>query len=457
MQMLPTFPAVPSVVAGQVLSAATLNSYHEGLRYLLGISKGSESLQTATTNWRSLGSTEGTIWGDAYGPLVGWTLYYNLWFKGSWSWKIQVYGNDSTWHDVTSGSGSGDGHPEGTVSLSGLSAYLTLGVVYAFRVRASGSGGGAVWALRVRPALTGWVTPPTFASGVTSSANALNTLRGDLVALDNWLPGYSSGVTGTAGAGYGDVNLWHTFWRGSFRWKPHMGVYCSMEAKGYVPWGSQFTWGVELNLPERSGEYWTSVNLYTVDITAAMMGDQSQYQRYEVTLDYTKFPAMTTGTYYTLTYWVRFTTVGTSINVRRPIAHRVAQVAPEAGWPTLTEWAEGDYVTHDRLNAISAGLNNLNAGGANALWPEVSMSASEPTAFVHTKPWLVVRATPGTTITVYYPGEIGSYTESFTVQAEPEGVFTSIYLDRYAELTYSTRYLVQGATWAAEADEAYAP
>ncbi len=461
MQMLPSFPAISEVTTGQVLSSTTLNSYHEGLRYLLGISKERRGVQRATTVWTTLGTN--TVMYSGYAPLIGWTVTYDLWFKGgSWSWQIQVQDGSGAWQTRASGSGSGDSHVSGNADI-GPNPNLVQNRVYPWRVLGSGtSAAGAVWSLTIVPSsVSGWVSPPTFVDGAVSSATDLNKLRADLNALNASRGMYGVPSVSAGQAGWGDKG-WLTIYRGSFRWVPGLSMYCSLETKGWIANdGETIEWQIHLNPPIRDGEYWSSTSLYTKYLTKSDLA--GEYKRWETVIPAATFGALTPGTIYSIVY-ILFIEIpgghnqdGDSITAQRPIMHRIMPYTPQAGWPTLTQWSEGDYVTAARLNAISTGLTNLYVGGANALRPEVPVigSGTNPVMHVHQRPWLVVRANPGSDLKVWYPGEVGSYTESFTVKAQAEGIYTSIYLDQFRPLTYGSRYLLEGGTWSSEADEAY--
>ena len=461
MQMLPSFPVIPEVINGQVLSATTLNTYHEGLRYLLGISKERRGVQKGTTLWQTIG-TNTTIY-SGYAPLIGWQVSYDMWFKGgSWSWQIQVYADSGGWRTATSGSGVS--HAIGRVSFTALAPYLTEGRIYKWRILASGTSAAAsVWHLSIVPSSApGWTAVPTFTDDTVSSATEINKLRTDLNALNDWQGGYGVPTESANPVVWVDKN-WYTFYRGSFEWIPGMSMYCSLETKGYISRSDQvIDWQVNLNRPVRDGDYWQSENLYTRQFTKTdLAGD---YKRYETVIPSSAFGTMTPGTIYSIVF-ILFIEIagghdqdGDSIWARRPIMHRIMPATPRSGWPSLGQWNEGHWISASRLNAIGTGLTNLYVGGANAIRPRVPIIAtgtSVPVMHIHQRPWLVVRANPGSELKVWYAGKVGSYTESFTVKAQEEGVYTSIYLDQFRPLTYGSRYLLEGGTWSSEADEAY--
>ena len=463
--MLPAFPRVPEVENGMVLSAATLNSYHRGLRYLLGQAHEPRLYQTATDVWHEVGIAEGmhTIYsGNA--PLIGWTLYYNFWVKDwDWSWQVGVTGDDAAWHTLASGSGSGDAHPVGTVDLSGSAAFLTEGKIYTWAVKldsthASYNSSGAVWALTIRPSsVAGWAAPPAIVNAAVSDEADLNGFRTDLYALRDWLTGYNHGLTGTTGSHYVDVSQWHTFWRGTQRWKAGQSVYVSIQAKGYQNNGRKYCdWGVDLVYPTRSGAYWSTLNVYTKSMTQAELNaGGGQYVRFDATIPSATFGALTEGTYYGLVFWVYLggsAENGNDIWVQRPIAKRVAATAPAAGWPTLTEWAHGQQSAGaTRLNAISTALTALNTGGVENLFPEVPATGGTG-AMVHAKPWLVYYLAAGAEPVIRFGA---NNEERYDLPRDVTGQYVSFDLSAVRQLTPGALYILTGVQYAIEADGAY--
>ena len=449
-----------------VLSATTLNAYHRGLRFLLGQAHMPAMYQTATSVWHEVGIAEGmhTIWsGNA--PLIGWTLYYNFWVKDwDWSWQVGVTGDDAAWHTLASGSGSGDAHPVGTVDLSGSAAFLTEGKIYTWAVKldsthASYNSSGAVWALTIQPAISGWVAPTVFADAATSGEDDFNNLRTDLYALRDWQPEYGHLQTGTTGVVYADTSLWHTFWKGSQRWKEGQSVYCSIEAKGWQGNGRRYvTWGVDLVYPVRDGDYWDTLNVYSKNITYDELATGAgQYVRFDTTIDTATFGALVAGTVYALSFWVYLGSSaedGNDIWVRRPIAPRVADPGAAAGWPTLTDWEHGDTdVGETRLNAISTGLGELYTGGGEHVLPELPATGGTLGAMIHAKRWLVYYITSGATPNIRY----GANNEgSYDLPTDVEDEYVSFDLTAISGLTPGALYILSGVTYAAEADEPYA-
>ena len=460
--MIALFPRIPVVENGMVLSATTLNAYHRGLRYLLGQAHMSRMYQTASNVWSSTTSTTYVSLFSGYVPLVGRTLYYNLWIKGTWDYAIQYYGDDSAWHTVVMDSGSGDEHHEDTVDLSG-EGQLTDGVIYPWRVvlktTAGNTGYVAVWALTIQPAISGWVAPTVFADAATSGEDDFNNLRTDLYALRDWQPGYGHLQTGTAAAHYVDTSLWHTFWKGTQRWKEGQSVYCSIEAKGWQGNGRKYvTWGVDLVYPVRDGDYWSVLNVYSHNITSDELATGAgQYVRFDTTIDTAEFGALVAGTVYGLAFWVYLggsAEDGNDIWVRRPIAHRVADPDASAGWPTLTDWAHGDTdVGETRLNAMSTALGELYTGGGEHVLPEVPVHGGALGAMIHAKRWLVYYITTGASPNIRY----GANNEgSYDLPTDVKDEYVSFDLTAISGLTPGALYILSGVTYAAEADEPYA-
>jgi hypothetical protein len=377
----------------------------------------------------------------------------------NWDVQVQFYGDDAAWHTVYSNSGAPDVHLESSVSLASQTQ-LTDGKLYTWRVQvrstAGSAGSAAVWALTIRPsAVSGWVTPPTFTAGAVSSASDMNTLRTDLYALHEWLPAYNHLQTGVApkGTGLGTTGQWLTFWRGSLRWRQGQSLHCGAEFRGYLNVGTQdCTWGVDLNYSTRSGEYWQVLNVLSRTITKAELDSGGgEFVRFEATIPAATFGALTAGTYYALSYWMYLGgsgNDGNSITGRRPVCARVPAVAPFGGWPTLAEWEHGHWASPDRLNAISTGLTALAPGGSEALWPEMPVTGGGAGVLVHMRPWLVYFSSGS--VTLHYG--VGYGLDYSLPQGSGRQSFD---LSQVTQLTYGSRYLIEGTSWAAEADEAY--
>ena len=461
--MLVTFPRIPEVENGMVLSATTLNSYHRALRYLLGQAHEPRMYQTATNVWTTAIVDVGwvSIW-TGYAPLVGLTLYYNVWAKGPSFLSVQYYGDDSAWHAAATGSSGPDYHYEGTASLAAAPS-LTLGKVYTWRVLMHSTAGntcyGSVWAVTIRPSsVAGWTAPTVFAEAATSDEADFNDLRTDLYALRDWRTGYNHSCPGVVGAHYVDVSLWHTFWRGTQRWKAGQDVYVSIEAKGYQNNGRKYvTWGVDLVYPVRSGDYWSVLNVYSKNMTQAEINaGNGQYVRFDATILSATFGALTEGTYYGLAFWVYLggaAEAGNDVYVQRPFARRVADPDPAAGWPSLTDWSHGDAdVGETRLNAISTGLTELYTGGGEDLFPELPATGGGSAALTHAEPWLVYQIVAGAEPVIRFgANNEGRYDLPRDVSCE----YVSFDLTAVPQLTPGALYIVAGVTYAIEAEGPY--
>ena len=446
-----------------VLSATTLNAYHRGLRYLLGQAHMPRMYQTAMSGWTTAiaGESWAIVW-EGIAPLVGLTLYYNVWAKGPSFLSVQYYGDDSAWHEAASGSSGPDYHYEDTASLAAAPA-LTAGKMYTWRVYMRSTEGnscyGALWALTIQPAISGWVAPTVFADAATSGEDDFNDLRTDLYALNDWQTGYGHLQTGTPEAHYVDTSLWHTFWLGTQRWKEGQAVYCSIEAKGWQGNGRKYvTWGIDLQYPVRDGDDWAKLNVYSRNITYDELATGAgQYMRFDTTIAAATFGALVAGTVYGLSFWVYLGGSAEDNNdvwVTRPIAHRVADPDAAAGWPTLTDWEHGDDdVGETRLNAISTGLTELYTGGGEHVLPELPVTGGTLGAMIHAKRWLVYYITEGASPNIRY----GANNEgSYNLPTDVEDQYVSFDLTAISGLTPGALYILSGVTYAVEADEPYA-
>lgn len=450
------WPTLPIIQHGAVLSASALNALHRGAQYLFSRGREARMLHAANSDW--VQSPYDGSYGQVFSgvaPLVGRTLYHDIWVKGaSWGVRIQYQDTGGAWQTVLEQTGSGDGRLRATIDLTGRPG-LVDGRVHSWRVevRAPGTpfGYASVWGLAIRPPLTGWITPPTFTAGL-SSASALNALPTSLESLRGWLGGVVHLQPGTTGATYVDVNLWHTFFRGVGRWKAGQGLYASVEVNASLFLGSESaTWGVELQRPIRSGDYWETVNLHTRTFNRwEIASGGGEFIRLEAAIPAASIPGVTPGEYYTVTMWVRLTDAGNSVTVRRPMVHRMATPTPATGWPTLTDWQHGDTtVGPARLNAIGAAIMALAHGGAEDLAPEMPIQGGGALSGIHTLPWLVYQPV-GQQVSLRYGANYrGDY-------ALPGGSGPlSFDLGQIRQLPYGTRYVVTGAHWAYQAEEAY--
>lgn len=455
------FPRVPEVFDGMALSAATLNSYHRGLQYLLARTREPELVSRATSTWSSTTATDFTTIWTLYGPLEATDLYINAWFRAPWYAQLQYYGDDDGWHTVWSDDDVSDYHLDTTLDLS-AETHLTIGNIYTWRWQLKTSSGnaayGAIWRTAVQKTLTGWTAPTTFANAATSGEDDFNDLRDDILALRDWLPDYGH-LQGSSAAGhYVDVSLWHTFFAGCQQWVDGQGLYLSAEFKGWVANGDQeFTWGVDIAEPTRSGDYWVTSTIYSRDITwAEIQAGSGEYVRFETTLNPGDLSGYTPGEYYKIFMWVYLggsAEAGNDIWCRQPIVSRGAP-AISGSWPTLTDWAHGDDDAGEtRLNLISDALALLYPGGDQELRSELPMTNGTHGAILHARPWLVYMVTTGQSPTLRYGAD---YLSSYSLPSTEVDEIVSFDLSQIAQLPLGSRYLLDNITLAMEAEAPYA-
>ncbi|MEN6546068.1 MAG: hypothetical protein ABFE07_08515, partial [Armatimonadia bacterium] len=94
------------------------------------------------------------------------------------------------------------------------------------------------------------------------------------------------------------------------------------------------------------------------------------------------------------------------------------------------------------------GLTALAPGGSEALWPEMPVTSGGAGALVHMRPWLIYFSSGS--VTLHYG--VGYGLDYSLPQGSGRQSFD---LSQVAQLTYGSRYLIEGTSWAAEADEAY--
>ena len=240
----PTFPLIPEIEDGQVFSAAIMRHTHKAaIEYLLGESHAAMALPHVRVPSTDVFSTDyQTVW-ELWGYLQSYLLYYKLAIRinygdalnRNWHYRIQVSSDGgTTWYTAKEETGTQNTYQdkEGTVDLTTVSDggagsiddHLTLTAFYLWRLQLKVSNQGSPadstvycipWGIGTRGAVSGWVTPTTFAAA-TSAAADINTLRTDANALHAALPTANVGTTQPAYALiYGD---WVELSRVSYRY-----------------------------------------------------------------------------------------------------------------------------------------------------------------------------------------------------------------------------------------------
>ncbi len=441
------FPRITEVQDGMVLSASVLNDYHRGLQFLLGQARAPEMCQRLPGNAVSIGTGTITTALGGYAPAIGPTLYYDFWVDTTWAGKswwvyVQVH-NGTSWTTLWSASGNSKTHYANTVSIAGL----TAGHVYQFRIAAAADGTGTYnvlvspVALAVRPSLTGWVSPPAFAAG-TSHAADLNKVRTDLNALYAWTSRWSAGGLCSTGGGAGP--WWYVVGRCGVRWKAGQRLHTNIELRGSLASGVDHWCEFAIRGVRADGvtedTLYTSPHIHREDLTNG--GDWTRFD-----VDDLQWSGLADGAYGQLFWHLHVNLSSDTMQTRRSFAHRVCFLAPQTGWPTLTDWVHGDYVTSARLNAISTGLTALYSG-VEVLRPEVPVVGGGTMGFVHARPWLVYL--PAGDVSVAYGAHYGQ-----TYNLPGGGAVANFDLSQIRQFPYGSRYILTGVAWAFEADEVY--
>jgi len=419
--MIPRFPNIPEVEAGQILGATYLNALARGGEHLLGISQASYGLPHATATLSRLENSYGdmaTYWMYHVTDAVGYAIIGGNTSAGkTWYIHLDYYGNDSAWHTV--GSWSSTTSPSvqsGTLDLSG-EAQITIGKIYKWRWQGKTSDATYYTTLQVttlctRPTLAGWTAPPTISAGASNHAS-LNIYRGDLVALNaqmvaptNCLSYCEDGKTHTAPQGD-----WEPYTRYAYRYRPN-GLTVGIWGKiGYSSWA----WRVRfMDSAFRVATIYTSSNVDTtpdyvyesanIDLTSGAAADALAAA--EITLTF--------GIGYMVTIEAKRNSDDHALYLRRGLCLRTSNGVAGGAWANNKLWAHLDQdVGPTQLNKVRADLLELYTGGAEELWGENHAARyiadeERPVSGVHLKRYLNYRCVEGETPKALYGEDFGS-------------------------------------------------
>jgi hypothetical protein len=417
-----SFPTIPEVETGQVLSATVLNSYHKGVRHLLGRSHEPVTLQHCHTS-----ATYFTSWKRMYSwwlPYRGDRISYHYTLSTSNAGKIaylelRYVGDDTNEHVVLADDTTGDTTGAGVFTAGvDYGTSMTAGTVYEWRLYAKGDDGSNNsvvnwWELSsYTNAVTGWVTPPTIVASATSAAADLNKFRTDINALKTYRLDVAKGLSVAPAIKYTSGSTsWIEAARFCYRYRPESlraNVYCEMTP------GVGVYWQYRVSAMEWGGASFTV--LYTQATS-------------------TKFSNVTTGGEWgveaaidvgaglvgvALGDWVQIkieilSSAPGNLSCNGYYLNRYSTGTPAAGWQALTDWAEGDAdAGPTNLNKISTDLTMLYASGAEELWGYTHATGMGGNTVddgdanqlrhsgVHLHRWLHYKPASGETPTVYY-------------------------------------------------------
>jgi hypothetical protein len=416
-----TFPTIPEVETGQVLSATVLNSYHKGVRHLLGRShepivlQHCASVRTYYTDWKRMYSW----WLPYRGDRISYHYKLSTSNAGKTAYlELRYVGDDSAEHTVISDSTTGIKRASGSKSApADYGTSMTAGQVYEWRLYAKGEDGSnnsevKWWELSsYTSAVTGWVTPPTIVGSATSAAADLNKFRTDINALKTYRLDVTKGlmvapaIKHTSGS-----TSWIEAARFCYRYRPESlraNVYCDMTPSPGVYWQyrvSAMEWG--------GGSFTV---LYT-------QATGTKYSNFTAGGEWGVEAAIDVGAGLAgvaLGDWVQVkveikASAATNLSCKGYYLNRYSAGTPAAGWQALTDWAEGDAdAGPTNLNKISTDLTMLYSG-AEVLWGYTSACGmggntvddgnanQKKHSGVHLHRWLHYKPASGETPTVWY-------------------------------------------------------
>jgi hypothetical protein len=442
------FPQIPEVADGHVLSATTLNAYVRGLGWLLGQSHGRFAAEYAPRGPRRFETTFGDIWrGWLYHQSA--TLDYDLWCGHdsagkTWLVRLEVLGDDASWHTVLDLSGTDNEHRTGTVDLSPYP--LTLAKIYQWRIQARSTDASYnsicyPWKIATRSAVTGWAIPPTFADGVPPDAAQFNTLRHDLRALMAFLPEVEP-LQLTRQFSQSTHGAWETLSAASYTMRPDRvlaGV--ELESAWSAPrWRLMLSagWGADPEVGE--------VEVY----------DSGWLPTGPWNVHWASIPISPTfGARIRLRIQFQHQSAGNVVLARRGFILRDSDQTPHGSWPAPGLFEHGDDdISAARLNALSDGLGVLHSGGEE-LWSEAGSCTEwedEDSTGVYAgaqrRRWLIYRHADGATPRIVYGRD---WKESYSLPTNP-GWWLAFDLSALDGLLPGGLYYLHEATGAFESE-----
>lgn len=368
MSLIP-WPAIAEIIDGQVLSASHLNSIKEGLEHLLSHSHGPNGVVATQKGRATLTNDYITLWQGYMIHVTDAALAYTVGLTwagaGGCQWTLCYRGDDGNLHDAT-------GFPKDVV-VSGIHSAtvdlvapdMTVGKVYSWYLRVESDAAlpvvtGNVWRLCEVPpstwAAAHWVTPPTFANGLSDDAdlNALKTdcdvLHADKISIINPFFAVDDQVT------YNNGSLAPVAY-GRFCYRPtHLYVQISGRMKTAGSW----TWRPTI-------EYQDGTTVALAESAAITSGDDFKWDQASFDISGLATP-LVFGTPYRVE--IEVDTGSDDLEVKEVlILMGNGAGTPAVGWVVPVLFAEGDTtLSAANMNKYSTDLTALGAGGVEALW-----------------------------------------------------------------------------------------
>jgi hypothetical protein len=391
------WPAQPQVESGTVFSAAMLRYAHgAAISWLHGESHASYPLPhvrpPSTDVFQADYQTIWTLWGIHASQVA----YYRLRVKinygndihRAWAYRIQVSpDNGATWYTAREMWDTNNTYQleEGTIDLTAVSDgggghiadHLTVGRLYKWRlqVRVAVQGDPAdctvhcePWSIGTRKSVAagdGWLTPPTFAAGVSNPAH-LNTLAHDAHALEHALPPGEASTSWPAKHTITFSETWEELTRVAYRYRPNM-LYVVVLGSAWAD--ETWQWRVKVETDTASAVVYTSDPIAGNE--ALEIEDYSWTNAAMIDLTSGDAAAALSGAGITLTLgdWYRVAVeIYTTASPGRAWAvgaavQRTSNQAPGAGYTVPHLWQVGDTdIGPTHLNALSASLTALYSG-----------------------------------------------------------------------------------------------
>lgn len=407
--MIP-FPTIPEVETGMALGATVLNSYHSGVRYLLGQSH--EPIAPQMTQYYKTFGTSMTLGFSWFLPYRGDHISYHYILScrvdaaAEGDMELYYIGDDLSNHTAFSDHvDSGDGYTKSVtgelIAGTDYGTSMTPGNVYQWcmclKTNSPHYSECMFWELTSHyNAVTGWVVPHAFVANAVSAAADLNKFRTDLASMNTYRLSGAKGLM-TCPNKFFTVGSASMLECASFvmRYRPdylRANVWCQSVVGAPYHW----KWAVKSTI-------WggATIDLYTEPDWIVQPDDNGLWGT-EANIDMTGL-GYSLGDWIRISFWVQGTTV-VNLQAIRYLCHRYSTGTPEAGYEALTDWAEGDSDIGDtNLNKISTDLLHFYDGGPEELWGYTAAVANSAllTQHRHTGPhlkrWLHYKITTGQT------------------------------------------------------------
>jgi len=476
-----TFPAIPTIEAGQVFSAAVLRQGHAAaINYLFGESHASWPLaHVRLPSTDVYQSAYTTIW-ELWGLHASQTLYYRLLIKvnygnefdRTWAYRVQVSPDGgATWYTAAGESGTQNTYQlkENVVNLAAVSDgaggyiddHLTLGQVYKWRLQVAVTDQPdpadctvhcIPWALGTRKSVAGWATPPTFTAATSNPAHA-NTLADDAQALYDALPPGDAALTFPSLHTITFASTWEELTRAVYRYRPDM-LYVAVLGSAWAD--ETWQWRVKVETDSASAVVYTSSAIAGDEATELSEYSWGNAQMIDLTTGAAATALAAAGITLTLGDWYRVVVeVYSTASPGRAWAagaaiYRTSNMAAAAGYTVPHLWAHGDQnIGPTYLNQYSADLTALYSGAERLHLDTGAVDVVENAnghALAHRRRYLRYLATEQPRI--YYGADMDQ-----TYDPPASATWTALDLDSVG-LPYGGVYWVTGADACMEADDA---